>query len=254
MRIGLMLEGVIGDVFRERRPDVFLARPRGAMYVHPSFDHVACSPDYLGVMEHMGHTFVVPVECKSDEGGDWGDQGTDQVPAHHRMQALWQACVFGAPFAFIARMAHKRFRWYVIENDDGVRAEVNSWIVGARDFLHSVGTGDAPEPDEHESTEDTLKAIHPTVDIESRSIVDDDLATEYLAAVGARRHANAKYRRAVNRLRAQMGSCGEAASPGFGLFVRRERFPRRAYDVRESTVDRLMPVMRRDDGGIATDH
>ncbi|MBM0256368.1 YqaJ viral recombinase family protein [Micromonospora sp. 4G55] len=252
-RWGHKLEAVIAEVFAEDRPDLLVCRAGAALWAHPEHPWMTCSPDFLavrlgvctdergGTCEHpphlpCGRPHVEPVECKSDKGGKgWGKPGTNQVPAHHRMQLLWQCAIFNAPRGHLVRNDVP----YVVEYDDAARAEVAQWIERAREFVTSLEIGAAPNPDGHKATERALIDLNPAVDVGETAVVGDDIAEAYETWHDQLAFVKDQFEQARNQLRAAMGRAESAMTGDGRVFAKRSVFKRRGYEVAPCVVDRL---------------
>lgn len=264
MKIGHKLEDTIGDLFREERPDLMVARSNAGLWGHPLHDWLVCTPDFLAVagdvdscthgadcLVHAGvnalHNFddrggvhVEPVEAKSDEGGaGWGKPGTGEVPAHHRVQVLVQCAVFGAPRGHLVRLAGKRFARYVVAFDDSARADLAEWIKAGRAFVADLAAGVSPDIDAHDATEATLQRLHPAIDEDTTEMLPVDLAEAYERRHAALDVAKAAVAEVNNRVRARMGRAQYAVGPDGRRIAQRLVYPRRGYEVAPTTVDSL---------------
>jgi len=262
MRLGHELEPIIAKLFSEARPDLLVCQPNASLWRSPIVEWLACTPDCLAVAydtvpdvpveyahdKGYGHgpCHIEPVELKSDEGGHgWGKPGTDEVPDHHRVQALQQCAVFGAPRGHLVRMAGKRFSAYVIEYDSNAQTEMAGWVAEGHAFAASLDAGVAPELDGHHATADTLSRLYPGQSEEFEAVVPDDVATDYEMAGAALDAAKAAYVAAQNAVRGHLKEqrFGVVASTG-RRFVDRRVYKRRGYEVGPAEVDALYPVGR----------
>lgn len=268
MMIGHELEPIIGRLFARERPDLLVCRANGSLWTHPAEAFMACSPDFIAVAsdrelcthgadcevhpdENRLHNFddrparvwIEPVECKSDEGGrGWGKPGTDEIPEHHRVQALQQCYVFDAPRGHVVRMAGKRFSTYTVELDDAARDDLYWWVKEAERFVESIDGGDPPAIDDHAATTETLKALSPSLD-DVPAPLPDELCNRYNRARRDVSNAKAAMRQVGNEMLAMMGSSryGVRVSNGRRVAERRQ-FMRRGYTVEPRQVDALWPV------------
>lgn len=124
----------------------------------------------------------VPVEVKTTSSWDeWGQPGTDQVPAHYYAQVVWQlACLPRAPRAHLAALGpFLDFREYVIERDDDLIADV---VARCRAFYDSL-TDDVPPPlDDSVATLATLRAEHPEIARGTSKDIEAETARAWLVA------------------------------------------------------------------------
>jgi len=122
------------------------------------------------------------VEVKTASRWDeWGEEGTDQIPAHYYAQVVWQlAC---APWAREARVAvlgpFLDFREYVIPRDEELVADV---VKRCREFYDSL-TDDVPPPlDDSVATLATLRAEHPEIARGTSKDIEAETARAWLVA------------------------------------------------------------------------
>lgn len=244
MRIGTLLEGVIAELFREAHPGAQLYRPGAALWAHPDHPFMLCTPDYLAVFPE-DPTRVVPVECKSDEGGGgWGRSGTPTVPEHHRVQAVCQAQIFGSRLAYVARRAGKRFTWHPIEVELD-SDEYMGWVSQASRFLTSIDAGVSPDVDGSPSTEDTLTRLYsdaPDADAEP-VVISVELARGYDEARAELAAAQERFRYRQNLIRYALADRALVAVDLEGRRVATRRvYKRDGYTVGPSMVDGIWPA------------
>lgn len=243
-RWGHKLEAVVAEVFAEDHPELLVCRAGAALWAHVEHPWVVCSPDFLAVSDTRDVAQpgpgplvrVEPVECKSDRGGKgWGKPGTDEIPAHHRVQLLVQCAIFDAPRGHLVRNDTP----YVVEYDDAARAEFATWVDLARTFVASLEANIPPEPDGHDATTKALVQLNPAVDVGEVQVVAAELAVEYGLSHDDLTAAKARFERAQNRVRAAMGRAEMAADPDGRVIAKRTVYKRRGYEVAPAVVDRL---------------
>lgn len=255
---GHLVEDPIAELFAaQMSAELFMAKPLGhpySLWQHPIQTWAMCTPDRLGVTP-AGH--VVPVELKSDEGGDgWGLPGTDEVPPQYRTQALWQAFVFGAPGTYVVRKrasGKQRVVWYWVPFDGMVVADM---LQAAWDFLGSIERNEPPDPDGSLATTETLQALH-SPDAASFRRIDEVLWRAWQQARADKREATERDRLLSNQVRAAMGDAKFATTvtgDGFDVIrVKRRVGKRGGYTVAATTVDELRAVgdgQRPEDAGL----
>lgn len=251
MMMGRRLESVIGEVFAERFDDLFVARPGAALYVHPKWPHLSCTPDflavrYVGAKAGLGkpRVLIEPVECKSDTGGTgWGKPGTAEVPTHHAHQ-LWQQCeILNAPGGYLARLNGKRFTWYYVPYSMADQALMRGeYAPAASEFMDSIEAGEQPPLDGSESTTDTLELIYADMDPEAVAHVSAELAERLRAAHRRRDEAKEEYEHVANMVRQAMGNARYAVDPGGNRVMRRDIYKRSEFIMPATTVDRVVTL------------
>lgn len=268
MRVGQLLEEPIGILFAEQYPGITLVRPLDRLYRHPDHAWMLASPDFLAVEEcgvcmGRGYRFPVypgqggtsgpmeqfvcdncsgaggwiePVECKSDEGKDWGDT----PPLKHVMQTWQQGRVFGARRGHLVRLAAKRLSAYIVDPDDGAWAEIVA--LGAA-FAARVESGEAPDVDGHDATEDALRRLFPApvepTDPRAEVTVRQMLLAEFRAAHEARATANARFDEVRNRVREAMGDARFAVDLDGRRSVEHRQYKRSGYVVAPTVIDEI---------------
>jgi hypothetical protein len=154
---------------------------------------------------------VVEVKTAADYG-EWGPDGTDEIPPHYRVQAVWQCDTLGLPEAYVGVLLPRlEFRGYVIRPADG-EAE---WLrQEARAFLDSLAAQEPPDVDEHSATYAALRVLHPSIVPKGQEGSDvpvgADLAVPYARSVLALKAAETEYGLQRNKLAVHMGTARRA--------------------------------------------
>ena len=148
---------------------------------------------------------MVGLEAKTTGSWDeWGEEQTDEVPAHYYAQAVWQLACDPALVRIYLPVLGPRldFRWYAVERDNALIASV---IRKCREFYDSLEQDVAPELDDHKATLAVLKRMHPDIDEETDAVITDDLAAEYVSADLAYKAAEDAKRAAQSKVLAEAG-------------------------------------------------
>lgn len=164
----------------------------------------------------------VGLEAKTTGSWDeWGDEGTEEVPAHYFAQAIWQlACDPWLVRIYIPVLGPRLdFREYVIERDDALIASV---IRRCRAFYDSLALDVAPELDDHKATLAVLKRMHPDIEDAAEAVISDALAIEYVTADLAYKAAEDAKRAAQAKVLAEVGTANYIHTAG-GLKVARRQ-------------------------------
>jgi putative phage-type endonuclease len=219
---GHVLEPYIAEKFAERKPEFLVAGTGRELYAHPERPWQLATPDRQ-VFDDFPVNAAGPLavlECKTDAGGDWGDEGSDDIPVHYRAQVLWQMDVMGVTTGYVACLLVRpwKVRVYEITHDPlcgsaqfrphglcRVCQDLAIMRGEAREFLDRIDLGDPPDVDWRPATTDALKRLHP--ELEDREVViAPRLRISYRAAV--RRYGEAKRRKAemTNRMLAAIGT------------------------------------------------
>lgn len=126
---------------------------------------------------------------------EWGEPGTDALPAHYLTQVYFQlAMTPQAERAYVAVLGpFLEFSEYVVERDEQIQADL---IERCRRFYESLSADVPPPLDDHPATLATVRRLHPEIDRGESAEIDRDTALEYLSAVDAAKAATARERQA----------------------------------------------------------
>lgn len=274
MSLGRYLESWVAGWFADRHPELHMepgglfasvdrpwqmATPDRLLYDDVCRCDAATDPEIVCTCLPAFEEPVSALECKTDASYDgWGDDGSDDIPAHYRAQTLWQMDVLDLPEVRVACLfLHSRqVREYIIARDDQAERDLELMRHEAETFLHRVDQGEPPPVDSHPATSDTLKALHQ--DLEDREVmVTAGFARRYASAVRRLREAEARKNGYDNKLRDKLGNARVAINPDGGKVATRSVFPRTSLDTKRlraeqpniyqqyatsTTVNRLNPA------------
>jgi len=253
MRIGHQLEDLIVEEFFARHQE--FARLESGLYRHAEREWQLATPDGLAAddasviqieeVEQDGEIIldvhysdpIAVVEAKTAGSYDgWGDEGTDEIPAHYRAQVLWQMDVLGVGVGYVPVLflPVRKIREYVVEYHAEDCALMRKH---AEDFMRRLAEDDEPPVDWTPATTRTLKVLHPDLTDETAQ-VSRRLATRFRSAHRRLEVADKAYRQAQNQLRHAMGSANRAAVDDEPLATR-SKYERREYVVKATTVDSI---------------
>jgi len=239
MRVGRHLESLVADLFAEQHPEFIVDGDGRALYAHPARPWQMATPDRLlqesatcGIAERDGVFEVENVavlEAKTSATYDgWGEDGSDEIPVHHRCQVLWQMDVMGVTTAFAACLflPSRTFRVYEITLDADAEHDLKLMREEAEAFWSRIQREDEPEVDWRSATTSALKTLHPgleQVDI----TVGAQLAKSYRAA--QRRWKDAEQRKDLmtNRMLQAIGTGRRALDPDGRPVATRSVYPAR---------------------------
>lgn len=167
-------------------------------------DHV-CPQGPLGKQLHECESVpVAVVEAKTAGGSEgWGTRGTDEIPVHYRAQVLWQMDTLGLEVAYLPVWVGFDYRCYEVAYDAADVAFMRDQAVA---FLDSLNAGIPPDVDDHVTTTDRLKRLHPSL-VDEVAPVAEPLYRQYVTAKQLRDLADKRVRLHENRIRAAMGAC-----------------------------------------------
>ncbi len=153
----------------------------------------------------VGDERLVLVEAKTARSLDeWGEPGTDEIPAYYYVQTQFQMHVSGAERCYVPvwgswfEMAE-----YVVDYDPGIAAGI---IARCAEFWASLEADTPPPLDDTVATLQTLKALHPDIEPGEQVELDADTAIEFIHAKNALKAAEARARAAQSAVLNAMGS------------------------------------------------
>lgn len=229
---GHLLEPGVARRFSQAHPELVVARPNGGLWRDPAIPALSCTPDYLAA---TADGLIVPVELKTDEGGDGWGAGDEDIPAHIWWQVQQQMGVFAAPYGYVARWNSRGYRDYTIAYDHDRYSRAG---VRATSFLTDVAEGRCPDPDPHKTTGAVLADIYdgsfPSMPVQMPVSWGDELR----ALKDSRAMIDKQIKGLEHKIRAQL----EHAAVGYDLAGRsyaRTQTPRRGYTVAPTVIDQV---------------
>lgn len=185
----------------DQHDDVTSLQPQ-PQYSHPNLPWAAATPDAVAVIADVNEVLV---EAKSARDMDeWGDEGTDEIPAHYLVQILFQLHLAGLKRAYVPvwgpwfEMAE-----YVVDYDETLAAGI---LNRCREFYDSLAADVPPPLDDTVATFQTLKALHPAITKDEVAQLDEDVAVEFIASKNDLKAADARARKAQSEVLAAMGN------------------------------------------------
>ncbi|GAA2485040.1 YqaJ viral recombinase family protein [Streptomyces thermolineatus] len=174
MEWGVRLEDAVARKFGDNHPELHVAKT--GTWRHRAREWQRATPDRL-LLPTDGKSATALLEVKtSPDGGEWGEDGTDQVPIHYRCQVLWQLDTLGLDECHVAVLIGGcDYREYRISYDKG---EAELLREAAIEFLDDVQDGRRPPIDGADATYQTVKAQPDGVDPDPVDI-DPLLADRY---------------------------------------------------------------------------
>ena len=178
LEAGNILEPAVADWYARHHPGVEVReckkRNTPVWWVDPANEDFAATPDRILVDKKTGEVTAL-LEIKTARvASEWGEEGTDEIPEHYRLQALWQMrCTGVRTVIFAVLHAGLRFATYRVEYD---RDDVYELTDAATDFMESVRTGRTPDYREEPgafSTYEVLRHYFPECNGEAVMLSDD---------------------------------------------------------------------------------
>ena len=178
LEMGNLLEPYVADWFQLHNPGVEVReckkRNTPVWWVARDSEDFAATPDRILVDKATGEVTAL-LEIKTARvASEWGEEGTNEVPEHYRLQALWQMKCTGVKTVIFAVLhAGLRFATYRVDWDC---ADV-AWLTAeAEVFMKSVRTGNTPDYREEPgafSTYEVLRYYFPECNGEAVMLSDD---------------------------------------------------------------------------------
>lgn len=178
LEMGNLLEPYVADWYALHNPGVQVreCKKRGnpVWWVDKANEDFAATPDRILVDRETGEVTAL-LEIKTARvASEWGDEGSDEVPEHYRLQALWQMKCTGVKTVIFAVLhAGLRFATYRVEWD---YADV-AWLTAETEvFMDAVRTGRTPDYKEEPgafSTYEVLRYYFPECNGEAVMLSDD---------------------------------------------------------------------------------
>lgn len=178
LEFGNLAEPLVAQWYQLHNPGVEVReckkRNTPVWWVARDSEDFAATPDRILVDKATGEVTAL-LEIKTARvASEWGDEGTDEVPEHYRLQALWQMKCTGVKTVIFAVLhAGLRFATYRVEWD---YADV-AWLTAeAEVFMNAVRTGRTPDYKEEPgafSTYEVLRYYFPECNGEAVMLSDD---------------------------------------------------------------------------------
>lgn len=210
LQMGNLLEPYVADWYALHNPGVQVReckkRNTPVWWVDSTDEDFAATPDRILVDRETGEVTAL-LEIKTARvASEWGEEGTDEIPEHYRLQALWQMrCTGVRTVIFAVLHAGLRFATYRVEYD---RDDVYELVDAATDFMDAVHTGRTPDYREEPgafSTYEVFRYYFPECNGEA-VMLSDDVIYRTRRAKRLKRLANLADMTAKNALAAQMGN------------------------------------------------
>lgn len=178
LEIGNLLEPYVADWYALHNPGVEVReckkRNTPVWWVARDSEDFAATPDRILVDRETGEVTAL-LEIKTARvASEWGEEGTDEVPEHYRLQALWQMkCTGVRTVIFAVLHAGLRFAVYRVNwNYSDI-----AWLTAeAEVFMKRVRTGATPSYAEEPaafSTYEVFRHYFPECNGEAVMLSDD---------------------------------------------------------------------------------
>ena len=199
MERGNYLEAGVLQWWRDQHPEFPVTREQPQWRLG---EWAAATPDMLAGPKGCTSkklTGAVLVEAKtSADDREWGDPGTDQIPAHYLTQCFWSMHLSGIHEIRVPVLTSRLvFVEYVVRHDP----EIGRLLVErCRTFYDTLTAAVPPPLDDTLSTFECMRALHPDIEDGLAVEVSRDLALSFLTAARDKTDAEARERFARSQL------------------------------------------------------
>jgi hypothetical protein len=197
---GTLLEPVIVQHFEDEHPEYMVDYQPGAVWAHPDRPWQVASPDALLTDRPR---LVSGLEAKTARYDyDW----QEGPPPYYEVQAQWCMDVFDVPnWHFAVLFGGSDYREFEVTANPALQELMRET---ASDFLDSLTEGRVPPVDDHDSTYQAIRELHP--DIEDEDVEVGALGRLYIDTMRTSEAADAAYREAKSLLADRMGNARRA--------------------------------------------
>lgn len=184
-------------------------------------DWAAATPDAVAHNKHIG---PVLVEAKSTaDDGEWGEPGTDEIPAYYLTQVIWQMHVSGVHRCHVPIIGPRlRFAEYVV--DYAPYAEDAELIERrCREFYDSLAADEPPDLDDTVATYEAVRKVHPDIDRGTEVELTTTQAIDLVTSSHDLKRLEAACRKAKSTVIDLMGNAQYATHDGVRIARRQPR-------------------------------
>ena len=163
MHRGKLLEPAVLDWYQSKVGGYLFSPP---LLIHPVHDFMCATPDALWTTQDIGNLpwsyslDYIPIEAKtSGVKGEWGEEGTDDIPQEYVMQTQHQMAVTGAERCDVPVLGHNlNFKLYVVKRNQEL---IDSIVEASREMMERVANNDPPEPNwTHPKTYELIRQVY----------------------------------------------------------------------------------------------
>lgn len=215
MSRGTYLEPGILAWWRDQHPDYVRWDEQHAFTLG---EWAAATPDENGELD--GEPVLVEAKTAAYDD-DWGDPGTDVIPAYYLVQVYWQMHLSGVHRCYVPVLTSRlRLAEYVVDYTPEIGADLE---IRMRAFYDSLSADTPPPLDDTVATFESMKRLHPEIDRGETVHLDRADALELAEAAAAVKAAEARDRLARSTVLEQMGRAQYAACEGVRVARRQPR-------------------------------
>lgn len=208
---GHYLEPAILAWWRDQHPEYRVMR-RGVLATREDLPWAAANLDALAWPARRRADRVIVEAKSSDKDDEWGRPGTDEIPAYYAAQVTWAMHVDGATRAYVPIItSHLEFREYVVDYDPELAAAIEARCA---EFYASLDAAVPPPLDDHVATYESLRRVHPDIDVDAEVELDPGMAREYVEATQALKAATSRATAAKSAVIDALGTARRAYCTG----------------------------------------
>ena len=201
---GRRLEPVVAQKFLDDHPDLTPEPDQGQAYAHADRPWQTASHDVL-----FSDSFLEVKTARRD------DAWYDGIPVYYRCQVLWTMDVLGVDHAWLAVLiGGSDYREYPMVMDDDARTDLAVMREAGQKFIDSLIDGTPPDIDDSYATFQTVRRMHPDIELDSEHEVSREVAEAYLDANQALAEIERQQRRARTDIARHMGRAQYATCEG----------------------------------------
>lgn len=177
MEWGKRLEDVVLQKFHEKHPELELYAKPGT-YFHREREWQRANPDALAFNPITKEWAIVEIKTAAYED-EW-DEKLNIIPATYRAQVLWYLDVFGFERAFVATLFQgRKYREFVV---DANHFEMELNLDAVQRWRVYLEKDSAPDYDGAEATYETVRKLHPLIDLELPGVELGELGIHFFNA------------------------------------------------------------------------
>lgn len=214
-RRGHYLEPAILAWWRDQHPDY---EGWDSQHEFTLGDWAAATPDENGELDGE----AVLVEAKSAAyDDDWGDPGTDAIPAYYLTQVYWQMHVSGIHRCYVPIITSRlRFAEYVVDYDPAIGADLERRM---RAFYDSLSADEPPDLDDTVATFNAVRKVHPEIERGDSVELTEREARDLVLWCDELKHTEKSVRLAKSTVIDRMGRAQYATHNGVRIARRQPR-------------------------------
>lgn len=218
---GTEMESLIARRFEERT-GLLVVNPQ-RIFRHPDYAFLIGTPDRF-IADASGPLTGLEIKTANAFADGWGDEGSDEIPAHYLVQVHHYLTVTGAEMWYVAALiGGSDFRLYRVPRDTALSDEMTARLVDW--WQRHIVEGEEPAITGRASDTEWLRARFPRDS--GRTLVADQQAIDWASALAGALQTqdavNQVVEEAKNNLRLIMGDASLMTGPGFRVSYRKTK-------------------------------